>query len=96
MKHSLIIPADIQDFVRHQSPNLKKKIRRAFDDILQNPNRGKPLSDELAGKHSYRVGKFRVVYQIKTPSVTIIDIGPRRTIYQQLSLEAKRIKRESS
>ncbi|MDK1009497.1 MAG: type II toxin-antitoxin system RelE/ParE family toxin [Actinomycetota bacterium] len=53
--------------------------------LLENPDRvGKPLSGDLAGLHSARVGAYRVVYEIdeSTLTVNVLYIDHRADIYR--------------
>ena len=53
--------------------------------LLENPHRvGRPLRGELAGLHSARVGAYRVVYKIDTPTrvVNVLYIDHRADIYR--------------
>ena len=90
MKRSLVVSDDLRDLIRHLPPTLKAKVKRGLDEILANPHSGKPLRDDLAGLHSYRIGEIRIVYQADAHAVTLITVGPRKTIYQKAALELKR------
>jgi len=71
-----------QNHLRKLHPLTKSKIRAALDAIVQDPNEGKSLKDDLVGLKSYRVGAYRIVYQIKKETIIQIEaIGPRKTIY---------------
>lgn len=52
--------------------------------LAEDPHRvGKPLRDELAGRHSARRGEFRVIYEIyeEVVVVRVIDVRHRRDAY---------------
>ncbi len=68
---------------------LKGKIKSALKEILQDPSCGKPLSEELSGLHSYRIGRIRIIYRVEGRLVSLLTIGPRSTIYQKVALEIK-------
>lgn len=72
-------------------PDTKRYIRRAFDELVSDPWQGKPLRDELVGLHSFRAKRFRIVYQIKrdTATVMVVGVGPRETIYEELGAERR-------
>lgn len=72
--------------VRRLSPDLKKKIRAALEEIQDDPHLGKPLRDELKSLRSYKVSKYRIVYRIhnQTVEIQIIDIGWRNIIYERI------------
>jgi mRNA-degrading endonuclease RelE of RelBE toxin-antitoxin system len=73
-----------QQRLRHLHPDLKRLLRRALDELASHPMKGKPLQEELAGLWSLRVSHYRVIYQIDESSITVIFLGPRRTVYEQL------------
>ena len=86
----VFLSENIRDQVCHLPPNLKKKIRNAFDEILTNPSIGKALEEELAGLLSYKLGRVRIVYKITHPEITIVAMGPRKTIYEKVIFELRR------
>jgi mRNA interferase RelE/StbE len=70
--------------IRGLHPELKRKVRSALDDILDDPSVGKALRHELAGLRSCRIGRLRIVYRIASAAVVeIVAVGPRATIYQE-------------
>ena len=79
----LKIPDDVATLIRGLHPDLKRKIRSALDDLLDDPTIGKILRDELAGLRSCRVARFRIIYQVAGTVVEIVAVGPRRTIYEE-------------
>jgi mRNA interferase RelE/StbE len=68
-------------------PSVRKLIRKAIESLAVNPERGKPLSYELAGLRSLRTSDYRVIYRIKGGEllIIIVAVGHRRDIYNQLS-----------
>ena len=90
MRHSLIVHDDLSDLVRYLTPELKKKIRAVLDKICNEPLAGKALQEELQGLRSYKIGKIRVIYRLKSSSIVLVAVGPRETIYQKVTLEIKR------
>jgi mRNA interferase RelE/StbE len=71
--------------VRTLHPDIKRKIKAALQTVLNDPQSGKALKDELKGLQSFKVGKFRVVYKtVKDRGVIeVVAIGPRKTIYEE-------------
>ena len=82
-ERTLKTPSTVQDLIRHMHPHLKRKIRAALTDILNDPDGGKPLKAELEGLFSLRVGRHRVIYRPDSEGAEIVAIGPRRTIYEE-------------
>lgn len=59
-------------------------INNAFREIKEDPFVGKPLSRELTGRFSYRVGIYRIIYKInyKDKIVRILTAGHRAIVYE--------------
>ena len=82
--YKLRIPDSVVELIRGMHPDLKKKIRASMQAILNDPNSGKYLKDDLEGLWSFRVSKFRIVYRISEgKQVEIIAVGPRKHIYEE-------------
>ena len=73
-----------QQLLRHLHPDLKRSIRQALDELARDPMKGKPLQEELTGLWSLRASHYRVIYQLDEASITVIFLGPRRTVYERL------------
>jgi len=86
LKYKLLIPPPVEETITHLSPNLKKKIRSALEEIQKDPYMGKLLRDELKGLRSFRVSRYRIVYHVylNRIEIQIIDIGPRNIIYERI------------
>lgn len=61
----------------------QKAIILSLIEIKENPLLGKPLTRELTGRFSFRVGVYRIIYTInkKDKTVSILSVGHRATIY---------------
>lgn len=61
----------------------QETIGKKIEHLKQNPFLGKPLTANLAGLWSLRIGKYRVIYQIQKEEliVFILDVGHRKNIY---------------
>ena len=91
MPRRLSILGDAAEGVRHLPPDLKRKARSVVDAIRWAPEFGKALGGDLAGLHSARVGRFRMIYRIlPSGEVEVLAIGPRETIYQDMARIASR------
>ena len=75
------LPPNAQAAIRSMHLDLRRRVRTALDGLLQNPDLGKPLVQELAGWWSLRVGQLRIVYRRVRTGVEVAVIGPRATIY---------------
>ena len=64
--------------------SLYERFLKAFNAIAQDPSQGKPLHGKLRGLFSYRLGSYRILYDIHHHRlvVVIIDLGHRKGIYE--------------
>ena len=92
MKRPLILSDALRDFIRHLPPNLKRKVKDGLKEIAGNPAGGKTLRDDLAGLRSYRIGNSRIIYQADERAITLITVGPRKTVYKKAVLELKHLR----
>lgn len=94
MNRRIVASDALRDAIRHLSPILKGKVKESIEEILRDPSSGKELRDDLAGLRSYRVGQVRIIYQADRGDVTLVTIGPRKTVYQKAVLEWRAIRSE--
>jgi mRNA interferase RelE/StbE len=80
---TLKVPQTVRDLIRHLHPQIKRKVRAALNDILDDPNCGKPLERELKGYWSLRISRYRIVYRPDKAGAEIVAIGPRGPIYEE-------------
>jgi len=59
---TLKTPGTVRDLIRKKHPHLKRKVRAALTDILDDPDCGNPVKEERKGLWSLRVGRHRVIY----------------------------------
>jgi len=62
---------------------LHSRLVDAIKKLSEYPRSGKPLSYDLAGLWSLRVGKYRIIYEIDEESgeIRLITVGHREKIY---------------
>ncbi len=83
-RYKLNVPYGMADIIRSLHPKLKKKIKPSLQIIVDQPESGKALRDELAGLRSFRVGKFRIIYRVSSKSqIDLVALGPRVRIYEE-------------
>ncbi len=64
---------------------LYKRLNNALDDLAANPNLGKLLEGDLKGVRAWRVGDWRILYQVYKSQlrILIIRIAPRKQVYRK-------------
>jgi len=83
VKRQLRIPAPTVELVRGLHPVIKRKVRAGLARLLEDPQAGKALEDELEGLRSFSVGRLRIVYRIGDSRVIeVVAVGPRQRIYE--------------
>ena len=66
-------------------PENKKLIRSALDDLQKNHYAGNDLQEELYGFKSFKLKRYRVLYNIDEEDniIRIFHIGRRKDVYEQ-------------
>ena len=61
----------------------QEAILTALEEIKEDPFIGKPLTRELTGRFSFRVGVHRIIYKIsqKDKTVSVLNAGHRNDVY---------------
>lgn len=61
----------------------QKALILAFEEIIEEPLLGKPLTDELSAQFSFRVGAYRIVYKVnqKDNKILVLRVGHRGKVY---------------
>jgi mRNA interferase RelE/StbE len=80
----LYLPGAARD-IRALPAAVAVRVRKAVERLGQDPRLGKRLAGELAPFWSYRVGDYRIVYEIRDEElvVRIVMLGHRRAIYER-------------
>jgi len=86
----LKVPTEVRNLIRHLPPVLKRKVRAALADSLEDPMCGKALKEDLEGYWTLRVGRTRIVYRLVGRDIEIVTIGPRESVYEEATREILR------
>jgi len=74
---------DLSSLGKTEAIRIVKKIE---SHLVKDPlNLGKPLSGNLASLYRYRIGDYRVIYQIFKNEliVVVVRVGHRKDVYEQ-------------
>ena len=65
-------------------PTIIPPLTKVIDSLSLNPYKGKTLKGNKKGCYSYRIGNYRIIYEIyhMEKVVHIIRIGDRKEIYR--------------
>lgn len=80
----LLISVRAQKSIKLLKISHQETILSALQEIKEDPFIGKPLTRELTGRFSYRVGVYRIIYQVsqQDKTIRILNAGHRATVYQ--------------
>ncbi len=69
----------------HLPPEIKQSVKEGLRFLHQDPHAGEPLKRELEGKRKFRIGRYRIIYQLEPVRkvILILAMGHRRNIYLQ-------------
>ncbi len=82
--YKLIISARTKKELKQISKSHQEAIITALEEIKEDPLIGKPLTRELTGRFSFKVGVFRIIYRVKgkDKTVQVITAGHRLKVYK--------------
>ncbi|MFA4887878.1 MAG: type II toxin-antitoxin system RelE/ParE family toxin [Candidatus Nanoarchaeia archaeon] len=83
MPYEVILMREAERFLKKCDKSIRDRILDKFEGLRINPRLGKPLTANLAGLLSLRIGDYRAIYQIKDTEllVMVIRVGHRKDIY---------------
>ena len=78
-------------------PENKKLIKQALIELRKNPYAGIDLQEELYGFKSFKLKRFRVLYNINEEEniIQIFHIGHRKDVYEQFNRLLNQLKGRS-
>ena len=87
--YEIVFTRNAERYYNRLDDNTAARINRAIDLISQNPiyNPNRNIK-KLSGRdreYSYRVGQYRIIYQVDEDlqKCNILSIGPRGNVYQR-------------
>lgn len=78
-------------------PENKKLIKKALVELSKNPYAGNDLQEELYGFKSFKLKRYRVLYNINEEdnTIQIFHIGHRKDVYEQFHRLLNQLKKTS-
>jgi mRNA-degrading endonuclease RelE of RelBE toxin-antitoxin system len=65
MKTKVRVGSQVEDFIAALSPEPRRKVRQALKGLVENKGNTRQLEGKLSGMHRLRMGRIRVIYEIK-------------------------------
>jgi len=90
------IPTHVAGIIRHLPPDVKRGIKQAFRALSADPFTGALLVRELSGLWTYKVRRFRIIYDVdrRAQVIRIFAVGHRREVYEELANHLRRAARK--
>ncbi|PIQ73302.1 type II toxin-antitoxin system mRNA interferase toxin, RelE/StbE family [Candidatus Roizmanbacteria bacterium CG11_big_fil_rev_8_21_14_0_20_36_8] len=84
MVYKIKITAKAKQELKNLSIRHKNVLNAIYEELKDNPYLGKPLTRELTGRFSYRVGVYRIIYNIneRDKTIFVITAGHRGVVYK--------------
>ena len=86
------IPTHVAEIIRHLPPDVKRSIKQALRALSAHPFTGAPLVRELSGLWTFKVRRFRIIYDVdrRARVIRIFAVGHRREVYEELANRLRR------
>ena len=71
--------------IKKLPPDIKKRIGKTLLRYQQDPlNYSETLTDQRLGAYRFRIGDYRVIFDLEERDIIILRVGHRRDIYRTL------------
>ena len=86
MTYRILIKEPAKKQIDRLDKSIRERMYEAIKRIASFPSIGKPLRRPLDGYWSFRMGDWRIIYEIHEKIITIIvvAVGHRREIYEAI------------
>ena len=84
MKYRFVYTRRAERDIKKLEPNIKERIDNALLRYSEQPLRfAEKLSDPILGEYRFRIGDYRVIFDIEGSEIVILRVGHRREIYRR-------------
>jgi len=79
-------------------PENKKLIKAGLNDLRENPYLGNDLAQDLSGFKSYKIKRYRVLYDVNEEEgvIQVYYIGHRRDVYERFRVLLGELQKRTS
>ena len=82
-KYQLVPTKTFLKDLKRVDPKLEKKISKLLDSLLKNPFQGKKLTAIEIGKFRFRIGDYRIRYDVEGNLIILYTIRHRKDAYKR-------------
>jgi len=81
--YRLLVSKRAENEIKKLSKEYRYILIQSLQEIKEDPFLGKPLTRNFAGRFSYRVGVYRIIYKVnvKENVIKVISAGHRSVVY---------------
>jgi mRNA interferase RelE/StbE len=84
VKYTLVYTRRAQRDIKKLESDTKDRIGKALLRFSEEPLRfAEKLSDPILGEYRFRIGDYRVIFDIEENEVVVLRVGHRREIYKR-------------
>jgi mRNA interferase RelE/StbE len=85
VKYTLVYTRRAEKDINKLHPSLKQRIGKALLKLQFNPvGHSEKLTDPKIGTYRFRIGDYRIIFDIEGSDVVILRVGHRKEIYRKL------------
>ena len=85
MKYKLVYTHRASKDILKLDQSAKKRIGKALKKFAEEPfKHASKLTDPALGTYRFRIGNFRVVFDVEDTEIVVLRIGHRKDIYRNL------------
>ena len=85
MSYKLVYPRRAEKDIKKLDPFIKHQIGKALLKLRNNPfEHSEKLTDPKIGTYRFRVGDYRIIFDIEGKDIVILRVGHRKEIYKRL------------
>jgi mRNA interferase RelE/StbE len=84
-KYSMRLTPEASRLILKFHPENKKQIKKALIELQKNPYTGSDLQEELYGFKSFKIKRYRILYNINEEEsfIQIYYVGHRKNVYEE-------------
>lgn len=84
MKYNLVYTRRAEKDIKKLDPSVKKHIGKSLHKLQNNPSiNSQKLSDPIIGTYRFRIGDYRVIFDIEGCDIVVLKVGHRKEIYKR-------------
>jgi len=82
MSYKLLFASDFEKEISKYDKAIKIQIFKKINQLLGNPDLGKPLSNILKNSRSLHINKYRVIYRVVSNTIIVFKVSHRKYAYE--------------